>query len=165
MVSSFHSVIASNARCKDTDRRYERLKFVLEKSAVYSSILKARMDEDKAKQQAASKEIATRRAATAKTPLAKRTTAVQKWRGKKRQRVHDSDSSDSEASRTKRTKHDEQVEEDEELPIFPQPSLITGAKLKNYQLEGLQWMVSLDQNGISGILGLFVLFWGQHDSC
>ena len=40
-----------------------------------------------------------------------------------------------------------------EIPIFQQPALITGATLKSYQLEGLQWMVSLDQNGISGILG------------
>ena len=39
-----------------------------------------------------------------------------------------------------------------DVPIFQQPELITGAKLKPYQLEGLQWMVSLDQNGISGIL-------------
>jgi hypothetical protein len=42
---------------------------------------------------------------------------------------------------------------DDEPAVFSQPSLITGAKLKSYQLEGLQWMVSLDQNGISGILG------------
>jgi ATP-dependent DNA helicase len=41
----------------------------------------------------------------------------------------------------------------EEHPVFEQPKLVTGAKLKQYQLEGLQWMVSLDQNGISGILG------------
>ena len=47
----------------------------------------------------------------------------------------------------------EDVDEEHELPIFQQPSLVTGAKLKPYQLEGLQWMVSLDQNGISGILG------------
>jgi len=40
-----------------------------------------------------------------------------------------------------------------EIHIFQQPALITGATLKSYQLEGLQWMVSLDQNGISGILG------------
>jgi len=41
----------------------------------------------------------------------------------------------------------------EETSAFQQPSLITGAKLKPYQLDGVQWMVSLDQNGISGILG------------
>ena len=48
---------------------------------------------------------------------------------------------------------EEDAEEDLEPPVFQQPSLVTGAKLKPYQLEGLQWMVSLDQNGISGILG------------
>jgi ATP-dependent DNA helicase len=42
----------------------------------------------------------------------------------------------------------------DEQSVFQQPALITGAKLKPYQLEGLQWMVSLDQNGISGILGM-----------
>ncbi|KAJ7899243.1 SNF2 family N-terminal domain-containing protein, partial [Mycena olivaceomarginata] len=35
---------------------------------------------------------------------------------------------------------------------FPQPALVTGGKLKDYQLEGLQWMVGLHQQGISGIL-------------
>ena len=48
---------------------------------------------------------------------------------------------------------DAEGHEDDEPAVFSQPSLITGAKLKPYQLEGLQWMVSLDQNGISGILG------------
>lgn len=38
-------------------------------------------------------------------------------------------------------------------PKFPQPALVTGAKLKDYQLEGVEWMVSLDKNGVSGILG------------
>ena len=48
---------------------------------------------------------------------------------------------------------EEDSDEEREPPVFQQPSLVTGAKLKPYQLEGLQWMVSLDQNGISGILG------------
>ena len=48
---------------------------------------------------------------------------------------------------------EEHTDEEHEPPVFQQPSLVTGAKLKPYQLEGLQWMVSLDQNGISGILG------------
>ena len=38
-------------------------------------------------------------------------------------------------------------------PKFLQPSLVTGGKLKEYQLEGVEWMVSLDKNGVSGILG------------
>lgn len=38
-------------------------------------------------------------------------------------------------------------------PKFLQPTLVTGGKLKDYQLEGVEWMVSLDKNGVSGILG------------
>jgi ATP-dependent DNA helicase len=33
-----------------------------------------------------------------------------------------------------------------------QPSLITGATLRDYQLAGVQWMVSLYENGLNGIL-------------
>ena len=36
--------------------------------------------------------------------------------------------------------------------IFRQPQLITGTKLKDYQLEGVAWMAGLHENGISGIL-------------
>ena len=41
----------------------------------------------------------------------------------------------------------------EARPKFLQPALVTGGKLKDYQLEGVEWMVSLDKNGVSGILG------------
>lgn len=70
---------------------------------------------------------------------------------------------DGEASRAKRFKGENGepvVARSEEHPLFEQPALVTGAKLKQYQLEGVQWMVSLDQNGISGILGGF----GSHGS-
>jgi ATP-dependent DNA helicase len=30
--------------------------------------------------------------------------------------------------------------------------LITGAKLRDYQLAGVQWMISLYENGLNGIL-------------
>ena len=35
---------------------------------------------------------------------------------------------------------------------FAQPTLITGAKLRDYQLAGVQWMISLYENGLNGIL-------------
>lgn len=54
-------------------------------------------------------------------------------------------------------------EEDEEEPVeldtetikqysFAQPALITGATLRDYQLAGVQWMISLYENGLNGIL-------------
>jgi ATP-dependent DNA helicase len=75
-------------------------------------------------------------------------------RGRKRRRIDDSDSSDDEDCSSKRIKTESQPAGDESAgPRLRQPALVTGAKLKDYQLEGVEWMISLDQNGISGILG------------
>lgn len=35
---------------------------------------------------------------------------------------------------------------------FGQPGLLTGGRLRRYQLEGVQWLVSLYENGLNGIL-------------
>ena len=35
---------------------------------------------------------------------------------------------------------------------FRQPELVTGATLRDYQLAGVQWMISLYENGLNGIL-------------
>ena len=43
--------------------------------------------------------------------------------------------------------------ESSRLPVFKQSVLVTGATLKDYQLEGVAWMVGLYSQGISGILG------------
>lgn len=40
----------------------------------------------------------------------------------------------------------------EALLRFRQPDAITGAKLKDYQLVGVQWLTSLWANGVNGIL-------------
>jgi ATP-dependent helicase STH1/SNF2 len=36
--------------------------------------------------------------------------------------------------------------------IAEQPHLLTGGKLKSYQLFGLNWMISLYNNNLNGIL-------------
>lgn len=46
-------------------------------------------------------------------------------------------------------------ENSKKMLTFRQPALVTGAKMKDYQLEGVEWMMGLHQNGISGILGEF----------
>ncbi|KAG5643984.1 hypothetical protein DXG03_009274 [Asterophora parasitica] len=134
----------------ETEKRFARLHFVLQKSAVYSEILKARMDQDKANLEAAAR---AQSKAVASKPQRK-SSITRLGKGRKRVRVETSDESSNEDSlSSKRMKMDgAQTKREDESPIFQQPALITGAKLKQYQLEGLQWMVSLDQNGISGIL-------------
>jgi SNF2 family DNA or RNA helicase len=51
-----------------------------------------------------------------------------------------------------------QQEEDEtngmplHLPLLHQPSILKGGKLRDYQLEGLNWLARLYSSGISGVL-------------
>jgi len=54
-------------------------------------------------------------------------------------------------SRSGRKKIKLEVDEND-TRIFKQPQLVTGTKLKDYQLEGVAWMAGLHENGISGIL-------------
>jgi ATP-dependent DNA helicase len=35
---------------------------------------------------------------------------------------------------------------------FAQPALVTGGALRDYQLRGVEWLVSLYENGLNGIL-------------
>lgn len=41
---------------------------------------------------------------------------------------------------------------EQELVATQQPALITGGKMRTYQLEGLEWLKTLWMNGLSGIL-------------
>lgn len=43
-------------------------------------------------------------------------------------------------------------DKDRKVYVGEQPALITGATLRDYQLAGVQWMVSLYENGLNGIL-------------
>lgn len=69
-------------------------------------------------------------------------------RGNKKRALVESDTEEPDTKRSKTTS-----EYDDDNAVFTQPALITGAKLKDYQLEGVAWMTGLFQNGISGILG------------
>ena len=44
------------------------------------------------------------------------------------------------------------IEDSQSGATIKQPNLVTGGTLKNYQLDGLQWLVTLFENGLNGIL-------------
>ena len=48
-------------------------------------------------------------------------------------------------------KYNESVHKIEEK-VLAQPRLLVGGQLRGYQLEGLQWMLSLFNNNLNGIL-------------
>jgi ATP-dependent DNA helicase len=127
---------------------------VLERSALYSTILKQQMDDARARH-AEERRVASQKQISKKQSPKKRG----KGRPAKRHRtVEDSDDEESSSSLPLQSASNEAGEDAKEEPAFPQPALVSGATLKDYQLEGLQWMVGLHEQGISGILGAFLAF-------
>ncbi|KAG1840030.1 SNF2 family N-terminal domain-containing protein [Suillus tomentosus] len=131
---------------EEFQERFSRLERLLEKSFTYSKLLGAQMDKEK---RACALRAAMQAAAPSKPESSRRRLPR---RGKKRSRVEESD--EEEAPPVKSQIQEPPVVEGEngQRPKFPQPALVTGATLKDYQLEGVEWMVSLDKNGVSGIL-------------
>lgn len=120
---------------------------LLDKSTIYTEALKEQMDRSREKQASVAATTKTR------TPKTKQRQSVGRSGrhvsgGRKRARL----GSDDEEDGYEPSKHS-RVPPGEAKPTFVQPSLLTGAKLRDYQLEGVAWMVSLWENGISGILG------------
>ena len=89
----------------------------------------------------------------------KRKPAARKGRGKRTKAEASEDEENEAPVKKRKTGEGEADAEEDEKPVFSarapiaQPKLITGATMKDYQLEGLRWMVGLDSNGVSGILG------------
>ncbi len=132
------------------------MQVLLEKSSIFTEVLKDQMDRTREKHAA----VAAAATATQKRPAKAKPKQRARHSGRrasgrgKRTRVDSDDEGGSE------NKGDEQeppkrvkVLVGDAKPAFVQPALVTGATLKDYQLEGVAWMVSLWENGISGILG------------
>lgn len=124
--------LATNLGHQHLPKQLKKLQEILAKSTLYSNFLRERMEEDRRRTLEESKQ---------KTGSKRGRPSASDTKGKKRTKK-DTAGMFSEVA--------DAVAED--ANVFEQPALITGAKLKPYQLEGLQWMVSLDKNGISGIL-------------
>ncbi|KAJ2450231.1 putative ATPase [Coemansia sp. RSA 2336] len=116
-------------------QRMQRLNFLLEKSAAYVSFVSKRL-EDKRTEKRQVKQTAKR----SRTPATRRNA--------KKPRVDEKSEADS------------AVQPGEDVPrvingesVSPrQPRTISGGVMKEYQLEGMEWLASLYENGLNGIL-------------
>lgn len=64
-----------------------------------------------------------------------------------------SDSEEDEKPKaTAKSKKEPLPEASEDVDRSRQPSLVTGATMKSYQVAGLEWLISLYENGLNGIL-------------
>ena len=137
---------------EEDQEKWEQLGPFLKKVTLYADLLRAKMEE--AKKVNAQSKVGSSTVSSVKSkpagPMPQFGTKPKSTRGNKRALI-ESDTEEPESKRSKTTPNAEETAADE--PAFTQPALVTGAKLKDYQLEGVAWMTGLFQNGISGILG------------
>ena len=124
------------------------MQVLLEKSSIFTEVLKNQMDRTREKHAAVAASTQKRPIKTKRNHHSGRSARQVSRRGK---RIRD-DEDHSEEETVEPLKR-ARVLPDDAKPAFVQPALVTGAKLRDYQLEGVAWMVSLWENGISGILG------------
>lgn len=178
------------------EERFSKLKFLLQRSGVYSRIMGEKMEKErKARAEAAAKQEArrnaaksgpsesqpqpaatlrkTRSAATTTDPSSTSTTTERESRRRDpRKRKADEpnsvtsflDEQDLEAAKqqadqaNKKAKTDVSHNTDTKQNAADQngrrnqPKLVTGATMREYQLDGLEWLISLYENGLNGIL-------------
>ncbi|KAH7886551.1 SNF2 family DNA-dependent ATPase [Phlebopus sp. FC_14] len=141
--------------------RFARLELLLEKSFTYSNLLGAQMDKEK---RTSALRAAMRAAGPADFTARKRPPPSRRAQ-RKLKREEGGDSMPGKTPEDGQRESEPHRDDDnaggtgtgagtgtEARPKFPQPSLVTGGTLKDYQLDGVEWMVSLDKNGVSGIL-------------
>ncbi|KFK28358.1 swi2 snf2-like protein [Arabis alpina] len=128
------------------DVQFERLDLLLEQTKIYSEILAEQIDKitnngvEGESQEAESMKNGRgrkRKAPQYNNAKAKRAVAAMLSRSKEGDQTPDSDL----------TEEERVLKEQNELV-----PLMTGAKLKSYQLKGVKWLISVWQNGVNGIL-------------
>lgn len=128
------------------------MQVLLQKSSIFTEVLKDQMDRTRERHAAIAVSSTGKRSKNAKqNKSVGRSGRRASGRGK-RMRL-DSDEEDHSEEEVEEPLKRVKVLPDDPKPSFIQPALVTGAKLRDYQLEGTAWMVSLWENGISGILG------------
>ncbi|KAK9678940.1 putative ATPase, partial [Basidiobolus ranarum] len=138
--------------------RLNRLNYLLEKSTLYSQFLTQKLEkEQQEKREQILEEKIQKEGNDSATPRRSN-------RGRKRKNTKSDQSFDNVGDNdlTKRRKGDDGKETFTGKAGFQnggnqnissrQPSLVTGGIMKEYQLVGLEWLVSLYENGLNGIL-------------
>ncbi|PRP88099.1 helicase-like protein [Planoprotostelium fungivorum] len=106
-----------------------RLKFLLEKTSLYSTFLSQKVQISKP---------------TPAEPEEEEENPKKKRRKNTKQKV--------EINATIPSEEEVKGIDNNLLPIIPQPKMITGVQMRDYQLQGAGWLISLYENGLNGIL-------------
>ncbi|KAJ2807637.1 putative ATPase [Coemansia guatemalensis] len=126
--------LAQYSSMGEEKQRMQRLDFLLEKSAAYVSFIAQRLESKRAEKQSGD---------TNPKPARKK----RKRQSKKGEEdaTPESQAATPEAAEDEREINGERVSQ-------RQPREVTGGVMREYQLEGMEWMASLYENGLNGIL-------------
>ncbi|KAJ2839597.1 putative ATPase [Coemansia erecta] len=117
-------------------QRMQRLNFLLEKSAAYVTFVARRLEDKRAE----------KRQVKRPAPEAKK-----EKRKTKKQRIAESEAKDADSEAAKDEDDEERIINGQRVSAR-QPRAISGGIMKDYQLEGMEWLASLYENGLNGIL-------------
>ncbi|GMK58238.1 hypothetical protein CspeluHIS016_0502700 [Cutaneotrichosporon spelunceum] len=138
--------------------RANRLKFLLSKSQIYAKVIGDRMERQQVEKAKTEALAATRRMNKEKRaepgPSRETRSGGQSVASPLKRRRRDERPS-SKRVKLEAPEANPELCDDDEKPkqySFRQPDLVTGATLRDYQLAGVQWMISLYENGLNGIL-------------
>ncbi|CAO3689680.1 unnamed protein product [Rhizopus microsporus] len=157
------------------EQRMKRLHFLLEKSGAYATILGRKLErqQEEARERAAQMEASETPDEPEDQPKrgkSRRTRAAPPLgQAAKKRKITDADYQltdyigDEDIKKSKVTDGDvnkairEEENKTDESKIKPtisarQPALVTGGVLRDYQLAGVEWLISLWENGLNGIL-------------
>jgi len=133
-------------------RKYLRLTFLLEKTSLYSDFLSQKLtlaiDEKNAAQANQSQTTPT------KPSNGKESEDAKKKRKRNKKEEVEEEPSDQPTKKGKSNEEEAVVTgtESPKTATFKQPALVTGGSLRLYQLRGVEWLISLYENGLNGIL-------------
>ncbi|KAJ2419641.1 putative ATPase, partial [Coemansia sp. RSA 2531] len=141
----------------EDQQRLQRLNFLLEKSAAYVSFVSKKLDSKRAEMRsvgaddddskpAASDDEAESQPAKRKGKKQKTAPRAKRARNKLTVAAGDEPKDDEDSATV------EPLIIDGERVSVRQPRLITGGIMRDYQLEGMEWLASLYENGLNGIL-------------
>jgi len=123
-------------------QKYLRLTFLLEKTSLYSDFLSQKLNIAKDEKEQAEKSIKTNGTSTDTDSAKKR----------KRNGKSEIDEQDAKPTKKGKSSDDSFATTSSNGTSYQQPALVTGGTLRNYQLKGVEWLISLYENGLNGIL-------------
>lgn len=128
-----------------TDFKLERLQHLVKQSQVFSNIISDTLLESSLTKKKAREE---QKAGGGEPPKKK---SKKNGKSSKQANIMDFYKKDNQVSEeAKLTKS--KIEQSQTSSTIKQPSLVSGAEMRDYQLEGTEWLITLYENGLNGIL-------------